>query len=594
MIYRAGEIGENENHLELVQRIHSEPVIFNTKTDAFTESPLDVLRSRKAIKTAPLADHIARLRRMLYDPQSESADLPGWSYHPQLVRQTMRESPQAFGAEFEDRSNEVSEIVENGCHLLDHIDKIRSAGILGAYEGAPDDGPVWPVAVTGDDGLIQEVFVRARSGANHGRSTKSTGLVGCANPSWLQVVEEFELHGAAAYPIFATGAWLGGLGAGEYADWWQDYISILIYGFYLEYNIDAIGGERHNRLLRDLSCLLEMPDLPAELRARKAHMMCDMAFFDKKRRHEAALRSVPTTGMTAWVFRDRDLWRDFKACDSALFGHYLSLIPGDIGRDDLMLTGLANDWGDLGPDLRNGECAQSVLTLTRGSISTSSLVECYERTVWMINSMLTPEAGIKPDRFPMLSMTMCVSVWDMTNHRHDVWRYYALAVEACAQVLDRDLFQSCQLADCYSKELEPIYPLDSTQMVVPRRPLNYAVTIAGKRYSGQIEIHAAVVDAVENGILPMDAIGYQYIIPRLLFHKNISSSEFMSHMDKYYCENFAILMRAAHNANFSKEFVGALSSLVLEQWWSGMIYAIGVGSMIEAQPGTVANDREHH
>jgi hypothetical protein len=212
----------------------------------------------------------------------------------------------------------------------------------------------------------------------------------------------------------------------------------------------------------------------------------------------------------------------------------------------------------------------------------------------MFNDMLTPAARIKPERFPMLSMSMCVSVWDMTNHRHDVWRYYALAVEACAQVLDRDLYQSCQLADCYSKELEPIAPVNSTSVIVPRRPLHYNVTVAGKRHSGQVEIHAAVADAVKNGTLPREAVEYQYIIPTLLFHKDINSSEFMSYMDQHYCAHFAIMMRAAHDANFNKEFIEASSSLVLEQWWSGIIYAIGVGSLVEAQPGTVANDRVHH
>jgi len=340
-------------------------------------------------------------------------------------------------------------------------------------------------------------------------------------------MKEQELFGTMAYPAFASGSWLAGLSTGEYDDWRQDYITTLIYTFFLEYNLDRIGGEHRNHVLRDLACMWEMPGLPADLRARKAHMLCDMAYFDEKRRSEAALRSIPTTGLTAWVFRDRDLWRDFKACDSAMFGHYLSCVPGAIGRDDLMMTGLANDWLDIGPDLRNSECAQSVLTLTRGSISTSALIECYERSVWMANAMLTPEAGVKPERLPMLAVTMSVNVWCMCSHRHDVWRYYAVAIEACAQVQGRDLYRSCQLADCYSKELEPTEPASSSRVTVPRRPVSYTVTVAGKRHSGTVEIHTAVIDAVENRIFPMEAVEYQYIIPRLFFLKVITSSEFI-------------------------------------------------------------------
>jgi hypothetical protein len=180
MTYRAGEPSENGNRLELVQRIHSEPLIdCAKKAKPFTESLLDVLQSRKAIKASPFADHITQLRKRLYDSQPEPTEPPEWSYDPQLVRQIMRDTPQSFGEEFADRSREASEIIENGCYLLDHIDKIRSVRIFGVCEIAPANGPVWPVAVTGEDGLIQEMFARARSGANCGRSTKSTGLAGC-------------------------------------------------------------------------------------------------------------------------------------------------------------------------------------------------------------------------------------------------------------------------------------------------------------------------------------------------------------------------------------------------------------------------------
>ncbi|WP_163862229.1 hypothetical protein [Myxococcus eversor] len=576
----------------LIERIHSEPVRVGTDANTpFNESVMDVLHPRKFIEGSPFAKHMMQLRERLYGAHSGKDAPPSWSYEPQYFRRVMRDDPHALGAAFEGRTRECSEILENGCALLEHINKLRTTGT--SSDSSSETGPVWPVVVTGEDGLVREILTQARGGANQGRSTKSPEVSGCANPSWLQVMDEHGLRGAAAYPIFNSGAWLGGLSGGEFGDWRQDYLCTLIYGFYLEYNLDTVGGSNHNHYVRDLCCLWEMPDLPAELRTRRAHLLGEMAYIDGKRRMEAELRAIPTTGLTAWVFGDRDRWRDFKACDSGMFGHYLSCVPGDSGRDDLMLTGLTQDWADLGPDLRNGECAQSVLTLTRGSISTASLIEAYERSVWMVNAELTPEGGVKPERFSLMFVIMDVCVWNMCNHRHDLWRYFALASDACGQVQRRDLYKSGQLADCYSKEFEPTEPAGSSRVTVPRRPLHYTVTVAGRKHSGSIDIHTAVVDAVESGSFPMELVEYEYLIPRLLCMKSITSSEFLAHMDAFYCEHHAILMRAAHKSNFSMEFSTALILFTMEQWWFGFPYAVGLGSLIEAQPGTVANDRVH-
>lgn len=555
----------------------------------FDDTLLDVLRPRKAIEESPFAQHLVRLRKALQRSDAGTADAPEHGYDPHRIRMVMRTDPGAFGRAFEERTRDCSRIIENGCAVQKHIDAVRTRGAA-AFADPAIGVLVRPVTVSGDDGIVREIVDRARAGANAGRSTKSAGLDTCSHPSWQRVSEKYGLHGTARAPTFACGAWLGGLSVGEYGDWREDYLCTLIYGFYLEYNLDTIGGH-HNHFLRDLVSMWEMPGLPPELRTRKAHMLGSMAYFDRKRRSEAALRSRSTTGRTAWVFDNRDLWRDYKACDSALFGHYLSFRPGTVGRDDLMVAGVVNDWIDIGPDLRNGECAQSVLALTRGSIAGSDLLQCYERSVWMLNAHLTMSAEVDTERFPASALTMCTCVWGMTNHRHDVWRYYSLAVEARADTRRLDLYRSCQFADCYSEDLRATTPVTAPRIAVPRRALRYDCTIAGTRHSGEIEIHTLVADAVESGVLPEIVLEYQLIIPLLLFQKSITPTEFLSHMDRLYCEHHAVVIDAAHRSRFSKEFVVALILLVMEQWWSGILYAIGVGSLVEAQPGKVGNDR---
>ncbi|WP_234327116.1 hypothetical protein [Streptomyces sp. NRRL WC-3742] len=53
---------------------------------------------------------------------------------------------------------------------------------------------------------------------------------------------------------------------------------------------------------------------------------------------------MATSGLAAWVYRDRDTWRDMKAADSGYFTYHLSFLPNHAGRDDMMLTGLVADW----------------------------------------------------------------------------------------------------------------------------------------------------------------------------------------------------------------------------------------------------------
>jgi hypothetical protein len=408
-------------------------------------------------------------------------------------------------------------------------------------------------------------------------------------------MDEFGLAGVASFPSVAMGSWWMTHLARDYQDWRQDYLSMLCYSFYFEYNVDraSFGERRAERMLRELNLLWNLPDLSAELQVRRLHMTSSMAFFDTKRKHETAARSRSTDGLTAWVHRDRDWWRDFKAQDSGAWAHYLSWLPDDAGRDDMMLTGLTNDWVDLGPDLRNDECNQSVLAMTRGSVTTSALLQCYERSVWMLNAQLTSDGAVRPERYPACMGTIGTCVWEMCNHRHDLWRYYLIGIDSCAKACQRDLYKAGQLADCYTEDFEPCEPVNATPLTVPRRPLRYEVFVAGERYTGEVRLHTAVCEAVDSGVLPMSIVTYAYVVPMLLREKKITPSAFLSYMDSEYCKNFAIVMRSAHACEFSDPYCRAMASLVLEQWWCGMYFAIGLGSLIEAQPGKVASDRAH-
>lgn len=151
-------------------------------------------------------------------------------------------------------------------------------------------------------------------------------------------------------------------------------------------------------------------------------MLCSRTFFDLKLTHEAAVRNQATDGLTAWVHTELDTWRDFKALDSGGYAHYQSFAPGVAGGDDMMLSGLVNDWVDLGPDLRHEECNQSVFALTRGSVVMADLLRCYERIVWMLNASFASD-----ERHAGCMSIVTVCIWGPCSHRQDVWRYFSLA-----------------------------------------------------------------------------------------------------------------------------------------------------------------------
>ncbi|WP_245689671.1 hypothetical protein [Streptomyces chattanoogensis] len=497
----------------------------------------------------------------------------------------MSQDPAAWGEQFAPWMQGCAEMVEHGRALLAEVRRIRRSGA--GMAGSEQVGLV-PVVVGADP--VGALVARARLGENAGRSTKSK-LSQCDAAEWTAVMEEFGLQGVAAYPNFALGSWWMGLLSDDYGDWRQDYLAILDYSFYVEYNVDTAYGDRKDRLKREILSLWDMPDLPADLQARRAHVAADLAYFDTKRRDEADTSDLTTTGLTAWVYHDRDHWRDLKAVDSGIFGHYLSFVPGPAGRDDMMLTGLTNDWVDIGPDLRHQECGQSVLALTRGSLVMDDLLDCYERTVWMLNTQWTDTGSIRAERYAACMETLGTCLWQMGNHRQDPWRYYALTFDLCQAAQERELYAVGQLADCYAQDLTPITPTGTLRVRVPRRSLPFTVGVGSIRHTGTVSLHTAVCTAVETGVLPMATVEQQFIIPWLLRERRISPSAFLTYMDRTYCRRFSQIMRSGYANDFRRPYGEAIGALVMEQWWHGMYFAIGAGSLIEAQPDHVAGDR---
>ncbi|MEV7023362.1 hypothetical protein [Kitasatospora sp. NPDC093558] len=541
---------------------------------------LDVLWTRHRAAGSRLADHVAAVRR-------GAARDGGWVCDPEATLAAMSHAPAAWGERFAPWMRDCAEMVKHGRALLAEIRTIRRGGA-----GPAGQGQVALVPVTVGADPVGALVARARLGENAGRSTKSK-LSRCSSADWAAVAAEFGLQGVAEYPNFALGSWWMGLLSDDYDDWRQDYVAILDYSFYLEYNVDTAYGDGDDRLKREILALWNMPDLPADLQARRAHVAANLAYFDTKRRDEADTSDLPTTGLTAWVYHDRDHWRDLKAVDSGIFGHYLGFVPGPAGRDDMMLTGLTNDWVDIGPDLRHQECGQSVLALTRGSLVMADLLDCYERTVWMINTQWTEEGGIRPERYAACMETLGTCLWETGNHRQDMWRYYALGYDLCRAAFERDLYLSGQLADCYGEDLTPITPPSPLRVRVPRRSLPFRVDVGGVRHSGRVDLHTAVCDAVGSGVLPMGVVEQQFIIPWLLRERRITAEAFLTHMDRTYCRHFAQIMRSGHANDFGREYGEAIAALAMEQWWHGMYFAIGAGSLIEAQPGHIAGDRSH-
>lgn len=575
---------------EVARRVHS-TVDHSTRS----VSP-DVLWTRKSADHSPLAEHIATVRRALYGSGPTAAVTkeytPTWSYDPERELRDLRTTAARHGR-FEAWSRSCVEMTDNACDLLSDIVRARSAGADAGATGIGGSNEnrqvVRSVQVTVADDPIGSLVARARAGANAGRTTKST-MTSCTVRAWTDVMDEFGITGVAAYPVFSLGSWWMSLLVRDFPDWRQDYLSILSYSFYLEYNVDTapVGRSEPARFAREATCVWDMPNLSDELQIRRSHMACSMAFFDTKRKHEATLKNRPTVGLTTWVHRDRDRWRDFKAADSGGYPHFLSFAKGIPGRDDMMLTGLVNDWTDLGPDLRNEECNQSVLALTRGSLAMPELLDCYQRTVWMLNAQF--HAG---ERHAGCMATIGACVWQLCNHRQDVWRYYALAFELCAETTSLDLYRASGLTDCYTPELLPTNPIGTRIPPPPRERLPYTILIDGKEHSGDVALHRSVRAAVQDGLLPLKMVEYQFIIPMLLRQRRISAHSFLHHMDRTYCDHFATVLRSGYACDFDYTYGRAVAALVMEQWWAGMYFGIGAGSLIEAQTGLVAGDRAH-
>ncbi|MFE9500375.1 hypothetical protein [Streptomyces collinus] len=563
------------------QRVHLREQAGREDCADVPENPFDVLWTRKRVADSPLADHVTAAQA-----KRKRGEAATWLYTPDAALRALREDPASFGSQFEPWSRACAEMTDHACLLLKEINQARCGQGTGQH--------VWSSAVQVGDDLAGAILARARTGSNRGRSTKSNPGF-CTSRQWANMMDEFGLAGAASLPTVALGSWWMVPLTNDYRDWRLDYTIMLGSTFFFEYNVDtaSFGGKRAKQVLQDLNALWDMPGLSPELQVRRMHMLSSMAFFDTKRRDEAAAHAQATDGLTAWVHHDRDWWRDFKSLDSGAWANFLGFAKGTPGRDDMMLCGLTNDWVDLGPDLRNDECNQSVLALTRGSLTMSALLEAYERSVWMMNEQLTADATIKPARAVGSLATIGTCLWEMCNHRHDVWRYYAIGVEACAEARARDLYKSVPLAECYDSDFTPRDAVGAPSLKVPRRSIPYEVTLADKRYVGEVNLHTAVCDAVDAGVLPMDVVTYTYVIPMLLRNKEISSTQFLSYMDLGYCANFVAVMRSGHASDFSDLYSAGVAALVMEQWWCGMFFGIGVGSLIEAQPGAVANDRAH-
>jgi hypothetical protein len=560
---------------------------------------LDVLSPQSYIGGSAFAEHLKRLRQYPHsalgdgDVPSRVERSPGWTYDPDDARRAVAEEPWVSDSRFSAWTRACGEMAENGIAMLADVVACRQDRDIATGPGWESAVRARPVRVRADQDRAGEIFALARSGANEGQTTKS--LLGpCPHPAWRYVTGKYGLKGVNALPVVTIGTHGTGLLTQTYTNWKQDYVTFLDLMFYLEYNIDTImlSEAEINRMMTDLCRAMDFPGLPYDLQVRRLHMACGMAFFDAKRKYETLFSEEPTDGRTAWVFRDRDQWRDFKAMDSAVLGQYISFVEGTAGRDDLMLTGHAHDWVDLGPDLRNSECGQSVLTLTRGSITCQDLLRCYERTVWLLNAQWTQEGDIKPGRYAACVYCGAVGTWAACDHRHDIWRYYSLAADAYGDAMRRDLYKACQLADCYSEDMSFREPAPGACRVsIPRSALPFDVRVAGQRHTGEVEVHEVVVQAVRESVLPMSLVATMFIISILLRDGRITPSAFLAHMDAVYCQNAAALTESLHAGKFNRAVGNALCALVMEQWWNGMYYAIGLGSLIEAQPGRVGRDR---
>ncbi|TGO59381.1 hypothetical protein BCON_0045g00440 [Botryotinia convoluta] len=526
------------NHKVIVPEVATR--IHNGKT---RNIPLEVLWTRKSAEYTPLASHISTIKR--------------------------------------DHTWQVNTLLINV--------KASKAGISKAKSNKPLDksnrgSSVWAQPVT----IVQgDAVGKAWMGANSGHSTKSK-VVSCPSPIYAEVMDEFGLTGVANYSVLISPWWISLL-MHDFDDWRQDHLAILDYNFFLEYNLDQATGAQFLSLLgKDMAAIWDMPELSDELQICRSHMLCSMAFFDLKRRHESDFLNQDTDGRTVCIHKDRDIWRDFKALDSAGYSHYLSYALGAPGRDDMMLAGLVNDWIDLGPDLRYQQCNQSVFVLTRGSLKMHDLTQCYERTVWMLNASFDSE-----ERRVGCNGIVGTCVWQLGNHRHDLWRYYSLAYDNCSVAQQLDLYEIANLADCYASDFTPRTLSDAKVISIPRQDYSCHVRVDNVEHKGSIMLHTTVCNAVKSELIPASVINYQIILPLLLRTGQIDEAAFLSYMDHHYCNHVADIMRSGHADGFSHAYAPAIAALVMEGWWPGIYFAIGIGSLIKAQPDRIANDRPH-
>jgi hypothetical protein len=582
---------------ELIARVHrSLELVEFDKQGTGGERPihrtLDILWPRGYADDSPYGRFLSMLRAEreighVSNPQSS------WAYDPSLALREARHGSWLTDEPTARWTSAVIEMAENGMALNNAVVRARSYPKAAYDTKWQSMAEAWPSPVRTASDKAGEIFTLARSGANEGRSTKSK-ITACPHPAWRDVTRTYGLRGFNAIPVVALGGHGFGLQSLAAANWEADYITMLLNMFYLEYNIDTLGGVEDNHVMTDLTHALDYPDLPYDLRLRRLHITCNMAFFDAKRKSESLFEKAPTAGVDAWVFRNRDMWRDFKAADSSMWGHYLSYADGYAGRNDLMISGLTADWTDIGPDLRYSECGNSVLTMTRGSITCSDLLHAYERTVWMLNDHWTSDGDIRSERYTGCAIATGVGIWAATDHRHDIWRYYSLAFDTCKDATQRNLHRVVGLlADCYTESFAPAEPDDFSTLSIPRSALRFDVRVEGQRFNGDVILHQALVHVVHNGRMPMSVIDNLIILPMLLRQGRITPEAFLDCMDRNYCTNAAVIANTLHVNNFDRQIGVALAALVMEQWWSGIFYAIGVGSLIEAQPGRVAHDRSH-
>ncbi|THV46780.1 hypothetical protein BGAL_0360g00080 [Botrytis galanthina] len=194
----------------------------------------------------------------------------------------------------------------------------------------------------------------------------------------------------------------------------------------------------------------------------------------------------------------------------------------------------------------------------------NDLTQCYERTVWMLNASFISE------------------------ERN---RYYTLAYDNCSVAQQLDLYKLANLADCYASDFTPRTLSEAKAISIPRQDYSYHVRVDEIEHRGSIMLHTTVCDAVKSESIPASVIDYQIVLPLLLRTGQIDEAAFLSYIDNHYCDHFADIMRSGHAGGFSHAYAYAIVALVMEGWWSGIYLAIGIGSLIEAQPDHIANDR---